>query len=291
MDIRQLKYFISVAETSSFSEASRLCFLSQSAISQQIKAMEEELGAVLFVRDTRGVALTDTGRELLPLAREAVKSFSACNERVAELRGLVGGELNLGLTHAMEPYIRRTMVEMMRRHPKVRMNVFYKSTSELRQMLLAHELDLAFTINTAEPGLGIESEPLLSYCIYAVMSATHPLASRTELSLADLRSQGFVLPERSTTALATLESYLNTDLSQFRVRAYINSPNAVLNLLQDTQLVSLLSEGSVDSRSSLVAKPITDLTRPIQCYVHRLQAVCQKRSAQVFMEILHENTF
>lgn len=70
MKLRQLHYFVTIAETGSFSEASKMCFLSQSAISQQIKALENELNVSLFIRASRMIVLTEAGRELLPHAKK-----------------------------------------------------------------------------------------------------------------------------------------------------------------------------------------------------------------------------
>ncbi len=288
MEIRQLKYFVSVAETGSFSEASRQCYLSQSAISQQIKLLEDELGSPLFLRTTHRVALTAMGDELLPKARQALKSFHACQEHIADLKGVICGQLNLGMTYAMEPYVRHTMAEMFKRYPRLHVNAFYATTPELRKMLVNHEVDLAFTINTAAKGEGIESHHIVSYKICAAMKRTHPLASRDVLTFDDLATQGFIMPERNSLAVRTLEKYLNNDLGKLNVRSFINSPNAILNLLQETHLVSLLSEGSILSRPSLVAKEIKELSTPIPCYVHNLKDVCMKNSAKVFMKVMHE---
>lgn len=287
MEIRQLKYFINVAETHSFSEASRQCFLSQSAISQQIKLLEEELGSQLFLRNTHTVSLTEAGAELLPLARQALMSFENCQEHMSGIRGLITGQLNLGMTEAMEPYVRHAVVEMLKRYPKLHINMYYKPTHELNRMLKCHELDLAFSINTATEGEGIESQPITTYRICAVMNSNHPLARRDKVSVNDLVGQNLILPERSSGSVRTLMKFVSQDIfDQFNVRAYADSVNAILNILQDTNYISFLSPRSVSSRSSLVAKDIAEFPARIQCYAHKLQAVCQKQSAKVFLEIL-----
>lgn len=287
MEIRQLKYFVNVAETHSFSEASRQCFLSQSAISQQIKLLEEELDTQLFLRNTHSVALTVAGEQLLPLARQALKSFDTCQEHMMGIRGLITGQLNIGMTEAMEPYVRHTVVEMLKRYPKLHINMYYKPTHELNRMLKCHELDLAFSINTASEDEGIESQPITSYRVCAVMSRNHVLARRDRVSVSDLVGQNFILPERSSGSVRTLKKFVPQDVfEQLNVRAYADSANAILNILQETNYVSFLSPYSVSSRPSLVAKDVAEFPARIQCYVHQLQDVCQKQSAKVFLDIL-----
>lgn len=287
MEIRQLRYFINVAETHSFSEASRICFLSQSAISQQIKQLEEELGTQLFLRNTHSVALTEAGEELLPLARQALKSFDSCHEHMNGIRGLLSGNLNLGMTEAMEPYVRHTVVEMLKRYPKLHVNMYYKPTHELHRMLIGHELDLAFSINTAAEGEGIESVPILTYRICAVMNKTHPLAKVENLSIKDLCNQSLILSERNSGTIRTLKQFVTQeDFDNLNIRAYSDSPNAILNLLQESNLISFLPPRMVSSRPSLIAKNIAELPIRHQCYAHMMSNVCQKHSAKIFLEIM-----
>lgn len=286
MEIRQLKYFINVAETHSFSEASRQCYLSQSAISQQIKLLEEELGCQLFLRNTHSVMLTESGEELLPLARKALKSFDTCQEHMLGIRGLITGQLNIGMTEAMEPYIRHAVMEMLKRYPQLHINMFYQPSQELRRMLIAHELDLAFTINTPEEGDGIESEPITSYGIYAIMSKTHPLANKEHLSTQDLRAQNIILPERNGGAMRALGQKIQAELELMNIRSYSDSANAILNIVQESHFISFLSHRTIYGRSGLVAKEVKELPSQVYCYAHKLKEVCQKQSSKVFLEIL-----
>lgn len=288
MDIRQLRYFIAVAEQSSFSAAAQQCYASQSALSQQIRLLEAELGVPLFVRNTHGVSLTEQGDELLPRAREAVKAFEACGEHIAEIQGSIAGQLRLGMTYSLEPYVRRTMVEILHLYPKLHVKLLYATTVELRQMLMNHEIDLAFNINSAGKDECIASTPIVSYFLRAVMSRTHPLATRQKVTYNDLVNQPLILPENKTYVATKFGSYINRDLQRLNVRAHINSPNAILNLLQETHCVSIMSAKSVSNRPMLVAREIEGLDTPIQCYVHNLKDVCLKNSAKEFLRIFRD---
>lgn len=287
MEIRQLRYLIKVAETRSFSEASRLCFLSQSAISQQIKLLEGELDTQLFLRSTHVVSLTEAGEELLPLARQALKSFETCQEHINGIRGLIAGNLNIGLTAATEPYARYAVIEMLKRYPKLHINMHTKPSHELHKMLVNHELDIAFTMNTANENEGIESTPINSYSVCAIMSKTHPLANRDVLSIKDIIGQSLILPENNSGSIRTLKQYIAPeDLENMNIRAHVDNVSAILNILQDTNMVSLLAPYAVAARPRLVAKTIKEFPATIQNYAHRMKAVCPKQSSKVFMDIL-----
>lgn len=290
MEIRQLRYFVNVAETKSFSEASRQCYLSQSAISQQIKLLEEELGSQLFLRNTHSVTLTEAGEALLPLARMAIKSFDSCQEHMNGIRGLITGQLNIGMSEAMEPFVRHTVMLMLKRYPKLRINMHYKPSYELKEMLLNHELDLAFSIGTPDDKESIESIPVTSYRICAVMNRNHPLAKREKLTAKDLSNQSIILPERGGNALRALGDLVLEELKLMNVRVYSNSVNALLNILQESNYVSFISARSVMSRPMLIAKVVEELPDKVACYAHKLKNVCEKHNCKVFLEIMTQET-
>ncbi|MFG6424428.1 MAG: LysR family transcriptional regulator, partial [Paramuribaculum sp.] len=88
MELRQLKYFIGTAETLSFSEAARNLNVTQSTLSQQIKQLENEIGAQLFHRSSHSVALTEAGSEMLPYARQTIESAEMCMNRIADINDI-----------------------------------------------------------------------------------------------------------------------------------------------------------------------------------------------------------
>ena len=88
MELRQLRYFIGVAESLNFSEAARNLYVTQSTLSQQIKALEDELGTTLFQRDSHSVELTETGARLLPLAQRTVQDAESCKSQIQDMQDL-----------------------------------------------------------------------------------------------------------------------------------------------------------------------------------------------------------
>lgn len=288
MEIRQLKYFINVAETGSFSEASKRCFLSQSAISQQIRALEDELRAPLFIRNPHKVVLTKSGQELLPLARQALKSFNECQEHMNSMQDSLSGQLNIGMSQFIEPFVRHAAVQMLKQHPDVRLNLIYLPTTELNRMLISHDLDIAFSINTPTVDEEIESEAVIKFHILSVMKSTHPLASKEKITFEDLRKYGIVMPEAGRRIYNTLKKYLDFNPSKLNIRAVVNDPTAAINLVQDTNFLTFLPSLSITDCPSLTAKRIEGFEMPLQSYLHHMKDTCMKHSAKVFLKILHE---
>lgn len=288
MELRQLKYFLKVADTGSFSEASRQLFVSQSAISQQIKLLEDELGTQLFVRQHR-IIMTESGEELYPLALQVLSNVAECQTRILELRGLLCGELNIGLTYSLESYMREAMLEFMRTYPKVQVNAHYKNLTELWRMLKNKDIDMMLGMMPADGCESTESVLLTHYRLAAVMRNSHVLARRESISFQDLLPHKLILPEKGLRDRNAIESFIHSDGSKLSVRALVNDVNALLNILQQTNYISILTEASIANRPSLCYVRIEELMEPIPIYAHFNTMVNRKSSAEKFLEILQNS--
>lgn len=289
MEIRQLQYFVGIADTGRFSEASKMLFITQSAVSQQIKLLEEELGTQLFVRHPHCVTLTESGRELLPYARMVLRSVAECHSRIADLKGLLCGTLNIGLTYSLEPYIRETMLTFMSHHPKVSVNAYYKGLTDLLRMLRDNEIDIMFSMMPTSPHEFVESVPLMEYRLAAIMSRTHPLAGKRVLTFADLQPHRLILPEKGLRDRNAIESFVHTKTGDLNVVSLVNDVNAIMNILQESAYISILTEHTIKNYPLLCAVPIEELSHPIPIYAHLSTSTQRKHSADVFIEMLKES--
>lgn len=286
MEFRQLKYFVGIAETGKFSDTSKQMYISQSAVSQQIKALEEELGTQLFIRNNHDVKLTDSGRELLPLARKVLSSMADCTNKINDLKGLLCGELNIGLTFTMEPYVRPAMIEFMKRYPDVQLNAQYKNLPELLKKLHDNDIDLMLAMMPTSPHDFCDSEPLMEYSLCAIMRKEHPLAKKDCVNFKDLSKQNLILPERGIRDRNAIESYIHTKTGNLKIRSLINDPNAILNILQETNMVGILAKNTIENRPDLCAINIEELSQPVRIYCHFNKDRGRKHSAQIFLDII-----
>lgn len=289
MELRQLKYFIKVAETSCFSEASRQLFISQSAISQQIKLLEEELNTQLFVRQHYNIILTESGEKLYPLAKQVISDVTECQSCIMDLQGLLCGELNIGLTYSFEAYMRDAMLEFMRTYPQMKINAHYKNLSELLRMLQNKEIDMMLSMMPTSPHYFVESIPLMEYRLAAVMRKTHALADKGTITFQDLLPHQLILPEKGLRDRNAIESFIHKDTGNLNVRALVNDVNALLNIIQETHFIAILTEASIKHRPSLCCVPIEELMEPIPVYAHFNNQVNRKKSADKFLEILRNS--
>ena len=100
MELRQLRYFIKVAERLSVSEAAKDLCITQSTLSQQIRQLENELGVQLFDRTSRGVKLTEMGVEMLPYAAKTVQDAEVCVDHISDIQNLKAGVLRVGVSYS-----------------------------------------------------------------------------------------------------------------------------------------------------------------------------------------------
>lgn len=286
MEIRQLQYFVGIAETGRFSEASKVLFVTQSAVSQQIKLLEEELGTQLFVRHPHSITLTESGQELLPLAKSVLSGVNECHNRINDLKGLLCGTLNIGLTFSLEPYIRETTLTFLSRYPKIKLNAYYKCLPDLLRMLKDNEIDIMFSMMPTSPHEFVSSVHITDYCLAAVMNKNHPLAKKKILSFADLQPHKLILPEKGLRDRNAIESFVHTPTGELNVVSLINDVNAIMNMLQESKYISILTENVSKNYPQLCSIPVEELSKPIPIYAHYNNRTLRKHSAEVFVETL-----
>ena len=195
MNRNQLKYFVSAAEHRSFTRAAEQYYISQTAVTQQIRLLEESLGCALFDRSTRPVSLTSAGTAFLQDARAILERMSRAQERVHDASTGLAGSLRVGYVRGYE---RSDLSELMRRFHQQNANVlitFYRcSTDVLAAGLLHQEYDVIFTwdstnLKTQE---GVAFETVEKARLVVALYAGHPLAQRRRLSRQELRGESII---------------------------------------------------------------------------------------------------
>ncbi|GAA1330733.1 LysR family transcriptional regulator [Pseudonocardia xinjiangensis] len=196
-DLRQLRYFVAVAEESSYTRAAERLTMSQQSLSQQITLLERMLGVKLFDRDTRGTGLTAVGALFLPEARAVLARAEEAVDVVARAaRGEIGS-LCLAFLATTTNYLLPPVVRALRqRLPELRLTTQETTIAPLVEGLFKGRFDVAFT----RPPLvdGLETRTLVSEPVCAVLPEGHPLAGRSELTLGELAGERWVLTPRSS---------------------------------------------------------------------------------------------
>jgi DNA-binding transcriptional LysR family regulator len=192
MELRQLRYFVAVAEELHFSRAAARLNLAQSALSSQIRQLERELGGQLLVRSTRRVELTPAGESLLADGRDIL---AAADDAVSRARALARGEagrLTIGsLGPAPGEILAPLLARLASRHPNVRVEVRAFDFTDIVDGLLDRHADLAFVYLPLDEPL-LQITPLISEPRVVVLSRGHRLAKRKRLAPRDLADEMFI---------------------------------------------------------------------------------------------------
>ena len=288
MEIRQLKYFVRMAQRLNFSEAARSLYVSQSTLSQQIKSLEYELGTLLFQRDSHSVSITESGEMLLPLAIQTLQDAEACKAQMNDLKELLTGELNIGVTYSFSQILTETVKNFVKEYPGVKLNIFYRNMAELMEVLRHREVDLVLAFKPDQPYDEIESSYLFGDKLSVIMRKDHPLADKESISLEELKRHRLAIPAKGNQARNALEKYICIEHSGLNVCLEINEANILLDIVQNNDLLTMLSEASVRGRNFLKAVPLDLPDNLMQGCVHTLKRVYHKRSAEVFIKMLRD---
>ena len=289
MELRQLKYFVKVAETLNFSEAAKALLITKSTLSQQIRQLEEHMDTQLFERDKHAVCLTEAGRELLPYAKQTLSAADDCFERILELQKLLRGTLNIGVTYSFSPILTETLLDFAKSYPQIKQNIHYKPMEELMQMLERNELDFVLAFKPSTRHDNIESHVLFDNHLAAIVRNGHPLANKDKITIADLERYDIALPAKGLQARNAFDRVQSRYFSQFKVRIELNEVNILLKLIKQSDLVTVLSEATTYSEEGVKAISIYFPDNEMEGCVHLRKDVYRKQSVKEFIRILSES--
>lgn len=289
MELRQLKYFIRTAETLNFSEAARSLYITQSTLSQQIRTLEDELGSPLFIRDSHSVALTESGERMLPLARQTVIDAETCRSQIRDLQEGLSGTLNIGATYSFSPILTETINDFINRYPGVKLNITNRSMEELMEMLRRREVDFVLAFKPDLQSDEIESRSLFDDHLSVIMRTDHPLADMKSIRLDDIRRNRLVLPAKGLQARNVIDRYLAFSSTDSNVSLEINGVYSLLDVVEKSNLLTILSGATIRNRERLKAIPLDVPDNQMQGCVHVLKKTYQKRSSEAFIKMLRES--
>lgn len=202
MELYTMRYVLAVAELGSFSLASQACHVGQPALSQQVARLEKELGLALFTRSSRGVALTEAGREFVRRAGEIVQRADALQAEMALYAGVRRGTLNLGIITSLQCIdFGGLLSAFCGSYPDVSVNIVQDGTYRLLELLVDRKIDAAF-LNRPMSGVpaGLEFVKLGEDVYSLAVPTLHPLAGRERVSLKELSGEHFIFHQTGQVA-------------------------------------------------------------------------------------------
>ncbi len=207
MELHQLEYFVAVAEEASFTRAANRVHVAQPGVSAQVRRLESELGQQLLDRSGRSVRLTEVGTAVLPFARAALSAVANARLAVAELAGLVCGQVTVGMVSGCAlPVLAELLAAFHDLYPGVSIALTEDNSDRLIELLREGRLDLALIGAAGATAPGVETAVIVAEELVAAVHPGHPLAASGSVTVNALRDLPLVSLPRGTGVRAALDA-------------------------------------------------------------------------------------
>ena len=192
MDLVQLEHFLAVVDERTFTRAAERMYRTQSALSQSIKKLEEELGAALFARDERDVSLTEAGKLLVDYGRRMIRLRDEATRKLESLRSLESGSLSIAAHESAAVYLLPGPIRAyLQQHPGVKVGIFRNRLEEIPSRVMDRSVEVGF-VKEAPVFHELQWIDVHSDEMVLIASPSHPLVGRAHVSIRDLDNEPFV---------------------------------------------------------------------------------------------------
>jgi DNA-binding transcriptional LysR family regulator len=245
MELRHLRHFVALAEERNFTRAAARELIVQSGLSTSIRALEKEVGALLFVRGTRPVRLTAEGTALLPAARHTLDAADAAQQAVQDAHGVLAGQLRIGAlqTSGHRMPFSSWLAAFALAHPGVDISVQQLPGMQMVDLVLDGRLDCALVSLTTDRVPGLEVVPLATEPIVLIAAKDHPLARAESVTLEQLAGERFVEPPAQWAIRTVIDDAFRTAGLSRRTVCEVNEWTMVLELVAAGVGVTLAPTG------------------------------------------------
>lgn len=290
MELQQIRYVVALAEELSFTRAAERCFVVQSALSHQIKALEAELGVALFARSSRRVELTVAGAAFLTEARVSLEAAERAAAEATAASGMVTGDLTIGVIPTVTAInIPEVLGRFRDEYPSVRIRLRGGSSDEFVAAIGEGHMDIAVLgLPDSEPPRGVASRELARERLAAIVPLTHPLAPRHRLRLEELADHDFVDFPTGSSGRAQSDLAFHTQGIRREVMFEVMSAELMLGLVAQGLAIALLAPEAVGVRDDVRIIPVTG--GPTRVEYLAWSDFNLSPAAQAFLNGLDENT-
>ena len=250
--------------------------------------MEDELSVQLFDRIGKRVYLTESGREFLPFAKQTTTDANLAIQKIRDLQGIRAGRLRIGLTYSLCFGLAPIILRYMKAYPEIRLEVIYNTASELLEMLKNRDLDFVLSLSESLHDEQIEVTDLFESRLCAVVNRRHPMSTRESVSLHDLKKLSLVLPSKGLIARSVLDGLLHASGVVFDPHLEMNDVNILLQLVQSSLYVTVLSSTTILGRNDLKAIPIIEQKSRMWASLLTLKGAFKNNASMAFMDLFEE---
>jgi DNA-binding transcriptional LysR family regulator len=265
MELRQLQHFVAVAEEMHFTRAARRVNIVQSALSTSIRALEDELAARLFMRNTRQVQLTAAGRVFLDKARLALEAVREARDAVAAVQGLTRGRLAIGTVQSLPAFVDlpALLAAFHELYPAIEVRLCQGNADHLVDKIRSGAIDLAI-VPLIEAPRGISTKMIACEYLVAICAKDHPLASRSGVPLSAFRDEPFVDFEQAWGTRQLVDAGFRHAGVERRVAFEVNDLGTLIELVSRGLGVALVPEAIAKAEAEALG--VVRLAEPQMCW-------------------------
>ena len=289
MELYQLKLFVDLAQTGNFTRVASENYVTQAAVTMQIRKLESELGVPLFHRTTRSVTLLEAGQRLLPYAREILQRVDEATLAVRDTKAEVSGLVRIASVHSvglyeLPPYVK----QFLKRFPDVHLRIDYRNSDEIYRALHNGDIDIGIVAYPTEMAR-VESIPFLKDHLVVICPHDHPFANKRAVSIGELAGQNFVQFGEDTPTRRATDAVLADRGVTVNVRMECDNIEILKQMVEVGFGLALLPKQSLtrsDKAAGLVGVDLRDVVIERPLSVLLLKNAPKFKAVRVFVETL-----
>ena len=286
--LRQLKVFEAVARNLSFSRAAEELYLTQPAVSIQVKKLEEHAGLPLFEQLGKKIYLTPAGTEMLRSCRAIIQQFQETEEAMTHFKGVSGGKLSVAVISAGDYFFPRLLVAFVRRHEGAKLDFAVYNREELLGRLAGNQTDLAVMVRPPLDGDTV-NEPFAPHPYVIVAAPGHPLVGKKRIPVARLTGEPFVVREKGSDTWHSMQEGFGARLVDLNIIMEIRSTETIKQAVIAGMGLSFLSAHTISRElqsKSLVVLDVQGFPLMLNWYVVHRKNKRLPPVAQAFKDFL-----
>jgi DNA-binding transcriptional LysR family regulator len=245
LTLRQLQVFEKVASRLSHSRAAEELYMTQPAVSMQIKQLEQNLGLPLFEQMGKKLYLTEAGRELLNYSRAILQQLAEMETVFGEMKGLGQGKLTLSVVNTANAFTPQLLAQFCRKHPGINVTLQVANRDAVLKQLADNSADLAIMGRPPE-GLDIIAESFMDNPLVVIAAPNHPLAKLKRVKIARLADETFLSREQGSGTRSAMERVFAQHHIQPRIGMEVETNEAIKQAVQAGMGLGILSLHSVE---------------------------------------------
>ena len=289
MELYQLKLFVDLANTGNFTKVANENYVTQAAVTLQIRKLESELGLPLFHRTTRSVTLLEAGEKLLPYAKDVLQKVEEATMMVRETRAEVAGLVRVASVHSVGLYeLPAYIKKFLKKYPDVNLRIDYRNSDEIYRAMLDSDIDVGIVAYPTEM-TRIDILPLLTDHLAVVCRKDHDLAKNKVVKLVDLADQSFVQFSEDTPTRRATDAVLAEHSISVNVRMECDNIEILKQMVAVGFGIALLPRNTItpqDEKEGLRALELEDMKveRPVGILL--LKNAPRFKAVRAFVETL-----